>query len=123
MESPVCTFCQNSEETMLHLLVVCEYAHKLWRLLEKWINYYLKVDLTLTKDQILLNNYTGANKKMINFLIIVMKQHIYSAKCFQEIPVFQQYVTKLSKWFHVDRIIALENNTSGNFVKKWKNMF
>ena len=41
-DSPKCTFCNDKEETYLHLFAQCQTVHNyLWMPLQKWLNYFL----------------------------------------------------------------------------------
>ena len=71
--SPLCSLCHLTNETMLHLIVYCPLVAKLWKQLEKWIKYFLKIDFALTPAIIILNNYTGKERKLVNMMIVILK--------------------------------------------------
>ena len=121
--SPNCTFCQVEKETMDHLFFTCKIIQELWYTLERIIEYYFHVKLTLTKTNIFFNNYRGQEQDIINWLIIVMKQYIYSTKCRMEYPSFTQYMTKLSYWYLIDKQQAVDAKQLKEFQRKWKTLF
>ena len=43
-----CGWCELHEETILHLMVSCTLVSQLWKQLEKWLKYFLKVDIHFT---------------------------------------------------------------------------
>ena len=69
------------------------------------------------------NNYEGKQKELVNMLIIILKQYVYSSKCKQEIPNFIGLVAKMRYWYLVDKQIASENNKLEQFNKKWNDVF
>ena len=118
-----CTFCKNEAETVIHMLWECEYVQKLWCNLRKKCNYFLGVDVNFTAEIIILNDYEGKNKDMINQLIVMLKHHVYAQKCFDSIPTFPDFMLKLSHWYSVEKHFAYECNNTKKFYKKWKNFF
>ena len=107
--SDLCTFCKRAKETVVHVLFECEYCIKLWDNLKRILKYFFNVELTLSKQLIILNNYNGPNKQIVNLLISILKQHIYSEKCFDRIPTFEAYMTKLSWWYLIEKQIVSDN--------------
>ena len=83
----------------------------------------MKVEVKLTPTLIILSNYRGPCKYMINLLLVIMKQFIYSSKCFEEIPVFTKFMSKLSYWYHVEKIHAQQTNNIAPLIRKWKGIF
>ena len=57
--SPLCTFCQQAQETVIHILIKCKHISKLWENLRKWIKYFLNIELKLTPEPVIFNRYKG----------------------------------------------------------------
>ena len=53
----------------------------------------------------------------------MMKQHIYSRKCFKEIPIFMDFMYKMSMWYQTEKQLASDKGKMNVFKKKWKNFF
>ena len=70
---------------------------------------------------IILNDYTGPHKEILNLLIIIAKQYIYSKKCFEEIPIFPGCMFKPSYWYFIDS--TFNTNKVRPYYKKWNNIF
>ena len=123
--SPLCTFCETEPETILHLFVYCKNIVILRKKLSAWCKYFLKVNIIFSPQVIIFNNYKGQNVQIINEFIIIMKQHIYSSKCFAKIPNFYGFVNKISYWYNVEKFIMLNRNKKAlkKFYSKWKNIF
>ena len=69
---------------------------------------------------IISNDYRGPNKELINIIILVSKQYLYSAKCKQEKLEFPQFTAKLNYWYNIEKIMAQMSHKVKQFNKKWK---
>ena len=118
--SEYCSFCNQCKETVLHIFCECQKVKKLWHALEKWCEYYYKIDVKFDQSTIILNNYKGKEKKMINNIILCLKQSIYSTKCKQESLNFTNFVAYLDYWYQIEKTGAYISATVNKFNKKWK---
>ena len=121
--SPMCTFCKEHCETSIHLLYECRWTRPLWDKLQRIMNHFYQNNINITLSLIILNNVNGKDKQILNMLIIIMKQYIYSQKCFDEKPNFQEYMNKLANWYFIDKCHAAMLQKETKCDKKWKNMF
>ena len=121
--SPLCSFCQLAPETTVHLLYSCEKVQHMWVMLVRWCKYFLKETIDFDLSTVILNNYIGKHKALVNTFIITLKQYIYSQKCMQESINFNQYIAKVSEWYQIEKIIAYRNNKVTYFDKKWAQIF
>ena len=117
--SPLCTFCNNKPETILHLMVECENVKKLWDALKRWVKYHYSISIELTPKDIILNNVITIKKKYVNLIILIMKQYIYAAKCKDEKLNFYDFVTKINYWYNLEMTMAKQNNMYQYFKDKW----
>ena len=105
--SPLCSFCQNAEETIVHLLTNCIIVKdKIWKPLYKWLDYFCNVQVQFDPDVVIFNAYKDSFSHMTNTIILITKQYIYSAKCLQEQLYFPQLVTKISLYKKIRRSIS-----------------
>ena len=121
--SELCSFCNSSQETVIHLLCDCIKVKPLWKAWSKLVDYYCDVKIDPEPELILLNNYKGANKFLVNFTLIVMKQYLYASQCLASQPNFMEFMTKLSYYCSVDKGIAYENNKIDEHYECWKQLF
>ena len=88
--SDKCDFCTTESESVKHLLIECNHVKKLWRNLEKWCRYFL--DIQCDPKTIILNNYDGPCRELVNLMIVSLKQMIYVKKCLRELPTFPDFI-------------------------------
>ena len=118
-----CAMCQKEDETIIHIMYQCDLVKPLWELLQKACKHFSGLKINFNLSMIILNDYNGQQKALVNLLIAVMKQHIYAEKCKLNSPTFQKFMTKLTQYYQSDKRIAIENDRWKDFYKKWVNWF
>ena len=118
--SPTCAFCNNAPETVLHVLYECIISNKLWAVVGKWTKYHYKIEIPTDPPSIILNNASTPHRRLVNMIILVMKYHIYVAKCKEEKPTFHGFLERLNYWYNIEKTMAFQNNKVPQFNKKWK---
>ena len=123
--SNLCTFCNTCPETVKHVLYECHCIKPLWEKLKKTSQYFLKLDISYDLSMVILNNCGGPQKQIVNTMIIILKQFIYSEKCFQRIPTFEGFFTRLANWYQIEKQIVYTdyNVKKWKTCKKWQNIF
>ena len=121
--SPLCYFCNDNVETVMHLLYYCPKICGLWNALEKWTRYYMDIVIDIQPLMILMNNYAGKGKQLINMYILVMKQFIYASKCLEEIPTFNKFIERVNHWNNVEKLGIETYNQWKKYHIKWKLRF
>ena len=113
----VCTFCQGQREAILHLLVECKYAKRIWKWPPTILNF--QKFQHLTAEQIIFNSYDGADNKIINTLILVLKYFIYAARSKGVKQSLQNALVRIVHFKNTEKFIANRNNTMLKFERKW----
>ena len=72
---------------------------------------------------ICFNNYVGPKSKLINMLIVIMKQYIYSAKCLETELNYVQFMKKVFYWYQIEKLFAEEMNKVEKFTKLWQDIY
>ena len=121
--SKLCAFCNEIPETMLHLFFDCKEVKVLWTKLENWIEHFLNIVINLDSKVIMLNNYSGPSKEIVNTLIVITKQYIYSSKCEGNKIEMINLINKFVYWFKVEQIAVSNTKQYKKFCKKWNHMF
>ena len=112
-------FCKEIPETTLHLLFECNQVKRIWSNLEKWFQQILGIKVCFTKELIIYNNYRGANRDMINCIILIAKQYVYAPKCLLMPLNFIQMLTKVHEIELIERCIVHQKNKGYRHYKKW----
>ena len=118
--SPLCYYCQKENETVIHLLSQCDIVKKtIWTPLQKWLDYFCYIEFDPTPEVILLNRYKDSCMNMVNTIILITKQYIYSTKCLQNTLSFRNLITKISQYKTMEEIVAKKSNKLNVHNRKW----
>ena len=120
--SDKCYYCNLDKETTFHLFVQCKEVKKLWKLLGKWCRYFLNCDIEFTPKVIIFNDYRGQKAKLINLLVLIMKQYIYVTKCKEEQLVFIKFISYVFYIKRIEWLTALRNHKITKHYSKWQNV-
>ena len=101
--SPLCTFCEQENESLEHLFIICPYTTSFWLDFICWCN---KIDIDLkelSNTDILLGIWQRKEDfLLLNHLLILAKQHTYecSKKCTH--PSFGVFTNKINYIFRLE---------------------
>ena len=115
-----CVFCKRKTETVVHMLFECPQVMQLWQALIRWIKYFWKIDLKLNLSIVILNNYDGEEKWLINTVILIMKRYVYVSKCMENQLSFQAYIVQVTETCRTEKYAAIKYDRIKVFNKKWK---
>ena len=118
--SPLCKFCYTKNETIMHLFYECKLVQKLWKSLTRWAAYHFKIDIEITPELVIFNNYLGTLKRLINNMLLIMKQYIYSTKCKKNELTFCDYANVLHYYYTLEKIYARDGDQIKKFKNTWK---
>ena len=77
------------------------------------------IDRELSHREIILCNYEGQQKDLINTIILIFKQYIYASKCKQSPPQFLAALTNVVDYQRIEYRIALKTKKVQNHKRKW----
>jgi hypothetical protein len=84
IDSKLCSFCGESEETFTHLYMYCRVTENCYRELSQWL---LTGDVTLTREQAILDYYCDSAIELFRQKIVTIFRHfLYSCRCKRELP-------------------------------------
>lgn len=90
VDSQLCTFCKNEDETMIHLFFVCPKVQQLWTdLIVYGQDNGLDSECDFSISNRILNCVHVNSRSVVNLLILVLKQFIYRCKCLDKLPTSQ----------------------------------
>ena len=80
----------------------------------------LAINLKIDAATVILNNYKGKSKMLVNTLILILKQYIYATKCKKEQANFIGYMTYVHYLYKIERLAALRHDKWKTHQRKWK---
>ena len=115
----LCTFCQSSNESIVHLFWKCDKTQQFIRNVKIWLNSYdIHYDINekyfllgLQEDHIL--------PKILNFILLYAKYYIYLARCKKQVLYLTVFQKKLKFMYKVHKQIAFSNQEEEGFQKDW----
>ena len=115
--SPLCNFCKQENETIIHLFYECKLVETFWStFIESWGQYF-HINTMMTAEQILLGDVLYPN--LFNFLILAAKRFIYTSRCQERIPTFVGFKNFVNGIQKVELFIANRADKLGKHIKKW----
>ena len=103
IDSPLCTFCHFSEETIRHFFISCPLVSSFWHSIE-----HLLEDYDINESVVILGITKAVENAVVkNHVILISKQYIYRCRLNGSLPckvVFNQYLKAVYK---CESLIAL----------------
>ena len=117
VQSNICNLCEDSKQTIVHLMSECKYSRTLWEKLDQEFKK-LHISCEFNFRNVLFNNVHENRSHVCNFLILVTKQYIFRCKCTDTIPV---WIALLNEFKLVRAIERYNSSTSGftKYSKRW----
>lgn len=123
-DSKNCTFCNNSPETIKHMLLDCRIVSRFWGEVFDIFKYYfddnrLNFSTSELASKLLLNRVSLDPQDYLNTLILIGKRYIYVARCQNSNLSIHAYVNQIIRYKELEMYIAIKNNTLDTYRKKW----
>ena len=80
VDSPLCSYCNEEEETPLHLFHSCLKTKQLWNRLRQYFSQFINIPLSTPQSSILGIFDNNQHSELINHLLLIFKFYIYSAR-------------------------------------------
>ena len=123
VESEMCTFCNSTLETPVHLFYDCDVASKLRQELVDNIGTKFKVKFEdLSKKRIMfgfIKDWKGPNMMLLNHLLLMFKRYIYIQKCKNAKPCLSGLMSFISNTKYIELNIAKQKKIEGMHYTKW----
>ena len=84
------------------------------------MDYYCFVKLDITPYEIIFNKYKEEFELMVNTIILIAKNFIYTKRCLQEPLLFSALIVNISNYKNIEERIV-KTNISVKSSKKHKN--
>lgn len=122
VDSPTCSFCENEEETIQHLLWHCDTVATFWNDLQQLIantcthlvNFSLHEDLVIfgVRDNFFTN-------PVLDFIILMGKFFIYKCKFTNNTPTIPGFQAYLKNRYKLEKILSSRKNQYLSFIDNW----
>ena len=118
-----CTFCNTEVETIEHLFLGCLVTRRIWQEVLLWFNETTGNNLVLSDADIIMG-VRLKNAELINNIIHITKQFIYSRKC-QKIRYLHIDALRRKVWFtfKAELYMSEENKSCDKCELKWGDFF
>ena len=73
----LCSFCNRSPETIIHLFYYCPYSERLWNDIHNWLQFSIGLDVDFSLSNVIFG-ITGTKFNHINIFICLVKSYIYA---------------------------------------------
>ncbi len=116
--SDLCDFCDNYEETYIHLFCKCEKVKPFWVGINHWICEQTETLILLNDVEIIM----GCLKEVppiFELFVTVTKMHIYSCILFGCVPIVQGFTWKMNKIKSIEKYIATKKFNIDKYNKMW----
>lgn len=116
-DSPLCSFCNNSPETFLHLFISCPQIQSLWQKTVDSINQKDKKNVIFSN----LERMFGFHKDIyITHIFLSLKYYIYICKFQNKTPAFDLFKAYLKNNKETEYIISKKKGKLAAHFRKWR---
>ena len=116
VDFPLCSFCNEEEETPLHLFHSCLKTKQLWNKLRQYFSQFINIPHSTPQSSMLGICDNNQHSEQINHLLLIFKFHIYSARNTKQFNFDNLKIT-------IKKIKNIEKELSGSnklkLLKKW----
>ena len=120
--SQKCEYCKQ-KQMLTHLLFDCDMAKDTWMNLHDFIVKFMEVtenQLNWDLQAIMLNKVHPNSSDIINLLVLITKQYIFSCKCLKKKIYFPHIVQKIENIYQLERYNVQTKNQMCKHQIKWE---
>ena len=117
-ESDTCTFCEEDQESMVHLFWECKYVLPLWRYL-KYLCDSNNIVCEVDAFAMLYNSVHNSGTHVVNFIVIFILQYIYRTQCKGIRPRVETLENELELHHKIEYANAKLSNKLNRHIVKW----
>ena len=119
-ETLLCSFCNETKESILHLFCECSIVKNVWLDIAQLLKNKCYIDMSFTNKEIILGSVFEDTAK--DMLMILIKYYIYSCRFTGTIPCKSGIVNMLKQSYNIEKLSAswYSSPAVGDFIeKKW----
>ena len=114
--SPLCSFCKQEEENILHLFSKCSYVKNLW----SQLNEKITVQLPPITPKSAFFGYPNSSK-LINHIHLIFRIAVYNSRSESTCNV-QYILNKINNTKKIEENLSFSNqNSRDKYKEKWSN--
>ena len=101
--SEQCSFCENTSESLLHLVWECPKTKVFWNEVIKWLGHF---SCLLTKDfspQLCLGFVDDTTALLLHHALLIARYHIFGAKSMHHLPSLEVFIRNFLTCLEVER--------------------
>ena len=105
IDSPICTLCKKTEDTLLHSFWECEKVETFWMQLENWLHTSFPhcSSIVLSRELILLGYKENIiTDRIFDLIILMAKYHIYTSKLRNVNPYLNCFIRKVKHMYKTE---------------------
>ena len=121
-DTALCSFCNNEDETIVHLFWECTYSQIFWTDVLKWItdNCQHCNNLTLSKELVIFGvKQNIVTDKVFDLIMLLAKFHIYKCKLQTAIPNKTAFVQQVKYRYIVESYSHALSGSRQKFAVDW----
>ena len=111
-----CTFCNEEEETIEHLLTTC--ILPFWKEVIKWLKMY-SIHENLDELKILFGVLNNNCLDLVNHIILISKQVIYLCRSKKIEPAFDIFLNWIKRVAEIEHNIAQRREALDKYYNEW----
>ena len=118
-EDPLCNFCKNEPDSLIHIYVTCPMIRKFWVEGIEFINMLFPNITTLTTIDIIFGAFLSKNE-LLSFIIIATKYYIHRCYWSNKSPNIASLKWKFKQYEIVERLNVIKIDKLRNHNVKWE---
>ena len=121
VDSPVCVFCKDAEETLLHMFWDCPKIQNYWFDVQGWLHTSFThcTDIIFSKELVILGSKANVVTDRILDLCILIAKYIFIAKLHGTIPHLNVFTRFLKNRAVLEKYYYTLNGRSNKFHAEW----
>lgn len=123
--SPLCTFCNSENETLMHLFFECATINCFWNNVCDFISNHYQIDINCLshKTKAFSLDRSNVNVTAINCCLSSARFVINRAKIQNNVPTFNDFFYFMKNLICSERYVSIRNNKFTEHIKKWSTLF
>ena len=117
--SEQCSFCENTSESLLHLLWECPKTKVFWNEVIKWLGNFSCLLTKSFSPQLCLGFVDDTTALLLHHALLIARYHIFWAKSMHHLPSLELFIRNFLTCLEVERRFSLKNGFLVKFNKKW----